>query len=243
MIWAFFTASFAQNKDFDAQWSAANQAYEQKNYEQAATIYQELVNGGHASPAVFYNLGNAYFRLNENPKAIYYYAKTIHLVPNNTLARENLLVAQSKIQNPITELKPVFFVSWWYGITSFLGVNFLAVLAILFFVGILIVLFLHFSGKRNISYLGRWVAAISAIWVVFLLLYLSALQQKNTLHAVVMAADQPFYESAEQNASQINVPAGTLLVVEVKNKNQLQVRLPNGAKGWMNHENLKIVEE
>lgn len=243
LMLVFFATGFAQNGRFSSQWATANQAYEQKNYEQAAVLYQEIIDGGHISPAVFYNLGNAYFRLNEYPKALFYYAKTVHLQPKNKQAQDNLLVAQSKIQNPITALKPVFFVVWWNGVISFLGINFLAVIAIFFFVGILIVLFLHFSGKRSIPYLGRWIAAMGVIWIFSLLLYFSALQKQNTLHAVVMKADQPFYESVEQNPSQINVPAGTLLIVESKSKDQLIVRLPNGAKGWMNPESLKIVEE
>jgi len=48
----------------------AAKAYNNKQFKQAAELYEKVVAGGFESYALFYNLGNAYYRNNEPTKAL-----------------------------------------------------------------------------------------------------------------------------------------------------------------------------
>ena len=67
----------------EQQVSEANRAYYAGRYENAVTIYEKVTQAGFASPILYYNLGNAYFKLGNMPLAILYYEKAHKLVPSS----------------------------------------------------------------------------------------------------------------------------------------------------------------
>ena len=99
------TIAFAQS-EFDA----ANAAYAEGRYEEAATIYQALINE-QPDATLYYNLGNARFKQGELAQAILNYERALRLQPNHKDAQYNLAFAQSKITDNIVEQD--FFLSAW----------------------------------------------------------------------------------------------------------------------------------
>lgn len=57
-----FLDAFAQSGN---AMDKANQAYKVKKYEEASQLYLSVYNQGETSPALCYNLGNCYFKLND----------------------------------------------------------------------------------------------------------------------------------------------------------------------------------
>jgi tetratricopeptide (TPR) repeat protein len=75
--------------DFDA----ANRLYEKGDYVGAAAAYQKLAAGGRASPALLFNLGNAYFKTGQIGRAIAAYREAEQLAPRDPDIRANLKFA------------------------------------------------------------------------------------------------------------------------------------------------------
>jgi len=69
----------AQEKVFDQ----ANQLYNDEKYEQAIEKYQAILNAKFESPELYYNLGNAYAKLDELGEAIYYLEKAKKMKPDD----------------------------------------------------------------------------------------------------------------------------------------------------------------
>ena len=67
----------------------ADSAYAAGNYVEAARIYEESVKTG-VSSDLYYNLGNAYYRLNDLPRAILNYERALRMEPANGDASYNL---------------------------------------------------------------------------------------------------------------------------------------------------------
>ena len=67
--------AFAQIENAVGAFDTGNVHYRDGNYADAITAYQEAIEGGYASGALFYNLGNAYFRNDELGQAIRFYEK------------------------------------------------------------------------------------------------------------------------------------------------------------------------
>lgn len=73
-----------------ARFDAANTAYQHGRYERAAEAYLRLLNDGHASGALYYNLGNTYVRLDELGSAIRHYEKARRLRPEDPRIHHSL---------------------------------------------------------------------------------------------------------------------------------------------------------
>ena len=101
----YSTHLFAQS-DFEA----ANTAYAEGRYAEAAAGYEELLTE-QQNAMLYYNAGNAYFKQGELAKAILNYERALRLDPNHKDAKFNLEFAQSKITDNIEEHD--FFLSIW----------------------------------------------------------------------------------------------------------------------------------
>ena len=99
------TFSYAQS-DFEA----ANAAYADGRYDEAATLYQSLLDE-QPNATLYYNLGNARFKQGELAQAILSYERALRLKPNYKDAKYNLAFAQSRIVDNIPEQD--FFLSSW----------------------------------------------------------------------------------------------------------------------------------
>jgi hypothetical protein len=74
----------------------ANQLYENGQYAQAAQAYQQLVDQGYADSALFYNLGNAYFKQGDYGRAILNYRRSEALAPRDPDIQANLALTQAQ---------------------------------------------------------------------------------------------------------------------------------------------------
>jgi tetratricopeptide (TPR) repeat protein len=89
------------------QLEQANQAFEQAltsptpeaaqgYYRQAIAAYEQLIAAGIHNAKLYYNLGNAYFRLNDLGHAILHYRRGLRLEPGNRQLQANLSYARSR---------------------------------------------------------------------------------------------------------------------------------------------------
>jgi len=95
------------------QLEQANQSYRVGEYRKAAELYEQIVAGGYESPALYYNLGNAYFKLKNNPAAILNYERAKRLAPADDDIAYNLRIAQLRTIDRIEPLPELFFFEWW----------------------------------------------------------------------------------------------------------------------------------
>jgi tetratricopeptide (TPR) repeat protein len=78
----------------------ANKLYEQGKFPEAAAAYQKLLNSGQGSTAVFFNLGNAFFKAGQIGRAIVAYRQAELLSPRDSDLRANLQFARNQVQGP-----------------------------------------------------------------------------------------------------------------------------------------------
>jgi tetratricopeptide (TPR) repeat protein len=84
-------------------------AVSKEDYRAAAKELESLVAAGHNSGAVYYNLGNAYFRAGEFGRAIINYRKAIPYLPRDPHLRANLDQAISAAPGKL----PPVPAAWW----------------------------------------------------------------------------------------------------------------------------------
>lgn len=77
----------------------ADSAYNREDYQQALRLYNKVLEEEGASPTVYYNLGNTYFRLNNIGHAVLNYERALKLAPSFEDARTNLNFVNTRIED------------------------------------------------------------------------------------------------------------------------------------------------
>lgn len=114
----FFLASFpgvqllALESTSDSLFSKANSLYDEGSYEQAQSVYLEILDRGEESADLYYNMGNTAYRTNSIGYAILYYEKALKLKSSHQDAAHNLDYVSRYRLDSFEEL-PGFFLSDW----------------------------------------------------------------------------------------------------------------------------------
>jgi len=83
-----------------AAFDSANKLYEEGKYSEAASAYETLVHSGQCSAALYFNLGNAFFKSGQIGRAIAAYRQAQQLMPRDPDLRANLQFARNQTQGP-----------------------------------------------------------------------------------------------------------------------------------------------
>ena len=102
----------AQDSYVDSLWNAANAAYVDGRWADAAADYELISGMGLESAALYCNTGDAYFKDGNIPMAILYYERALKVDPSYEDARYNLELLGSMIQDRI-EPVPEFLLKAW----------------------------------------------------------------------------------------------------------------------------------
>ena len=90
------TASARADSITDA-FTQANRLYEEGKYAQAAAGYGKLIQEGAVAPALYFNLGNAWFKSGQMGRAVLAYRQAEALAPRDPDVRANLQIVRSQI--------------------------------------------------------------------------------------------------------------------------------------------------
>ena len=79
---------------------AANKLYYENKFPEAAVAYEKLIQPGSGSPALYFNLGNAWFKSGQMGRALAAYRRAEQLAPRDPDVRANLQFARNQTQGP-----------------------------------------------------------------------------------------------------------------------------------------------
>lgn len=75
----------------------ADKAYQEESYQDAADLYRQAIKEEGVSPDLYYNLGNAEYRLGHTAQAILAYERALRLDPTDSDAKANLEFVNDRI--------------------------------------------------------------------------------------------------------------------------------------------------
>jgi tetratricopeptide (TPR) repeat protein len=83
-----------------AGFDSANKLYEEGKFAEAVAAYGKLAQSGQTSAALYFNLGNAFFKSGQIGRAIAAYRSAGQITPRDPDVRANLQFARNQIQGP-----------------------------------------------------------------------------------------------------------------------------------------------
>ncbi len=210
----------------------ANQAFLEDRYEEAAGLYEMIVERGHLNGHVFFNLGNTYVRLGELGRAILNYKKASVLLPRDGDLKANLQYARSLAEDRIEGPPPSLWntLAFWY-----FGMN-LRELLIAF---VLFNLVFWSSALFNLYRNSEW-----AKWSLWLSLLLSlvlgasagmkARESFRNTGGVLLEDEAPVRAGFSRNDTTLFVlHEGAEFTILDQEKGWWKITLADGKKGWV----------
>jgi hypothetical protein len=90
------------------QFATGNQAYAAGDYARARDAYLQAYAAGATGPNLCYNLGNAYTRLGDGPRAVLWYRRALRLAPRDHAAAANLKRVLLGMSDTIPDVPPTW---------------------------------------------------------------------------------------------------------------------------------------
>ena len=212
----------------------ANSLYKDGNYSGAAKEYEQLLQLGLESSALYFNLGNAYFKAGDRGKAMLQYERARRLRPNDPDVEANLAFAQSlngveACTAPLWQ-KFVFPLAGRGSTATLLGLAAVAYAAVFLLLGL----------QRLLPQAPRWLAyAAAAAVAVAIVAGASGAQQAYVdqwqVHAVVTAEGESSarFEPADNGTVHFSLKQGTVVQVLDRREGWLQIARCDGLRGWL----------
>ena len=223
----------------------ADSAYAQEHYQQAISDYETLLKQG-VSAELYYNLGNAYYRTDQMPKAVLNYERALLLSPGDADIRFNLQMARSKTIDKITPESEMFFVTWYRSLVNLMSVDAWARTALIALaIAIILALAYLFSDRIWLRKVGFFGALL--LVVVFLLSNLFAFHQKRKLTyrtgAVIMTTSVPVKSTPSKNGTDLFIlHEGTrVTITDNSMKDWKEIRVDDGKEGWIETNKIEII--
>jgi tetratricopeptide (TPR) repeat protein len=221
---------------------AGNKHYLDRDYEKAIDCYTRVIDMGYSASSLYFNLGNAWFKQSNFPKAILYYEKARLLDPVDDDIRQNLAIANSRIVDKIENIPEFFVKRWISSISVFLSPDQWAFVSLLIFVFALAAFFLYmFTNGYGLKKLGFTAGVILVALSLTGILFMNQRKQliRHSHGAIVIAPVVNVKSSPdEQGTSVFVLHEGTRVVLMDSVLQWKEVKIPDGNKGWIEDRDL-----
>ncbi len=223
-----------------------NALYNQGNYSEAIEKYTSIINNGSESAELYYNLGNAYYKINDIANSIFYFEKSLLLDPNNNETINNLSFSQNMTIDRI-ETVPVNQVSKFISkFTNLFDYNTWFLISILFEFLSLIVFSLYLFNKN--SYIKKRYFSIGSIFlfcfIIFLILGVNSKSEYEKNNPAILFDSRISFKSEPNERSEelFLLNEGTKVNVLEKINEWSLIELSNGSKGWVLNSKYQLIK-
>lgn len=224
-------------------YSIGVEAYKAKNYQQAIDAYQKLITQGYQNAAVYYNLGNAYYKTDQISLAILNFERAQRLAPADEDIRYNLKLANLKTVDRITPVPQLAIITKWENFVGSQSSKTWAVYSIVFIWLALVgfALYLFISGIRRLAFFS----GVSLVMVALFFAYLSYLQNLAEYGArqAILTATNTYIKSAPDASGTdlYMIHEGTKLNILDKVGQWTKIRLADGKIGWVEQNKFTLI--
>lgn len=240
------TSMNIQAKDLDSLWTAGVQAYTDGKFSDASAAWTSIEESGQKSAKLYYNLGNAWFKQGNYPKAILNYERALRLDPSYSDARYNLEFTSNFVQDKIEPVPEFILKSVARKVCYVMGSNAWAVIFLVLLAAALVMglLFLLGSsvGKRRVGfYCGIVLLLLSAGALSFSIWQKSDSVKTDT--AIVMSPVSSVKSSPSSGSSKdlFVIHEGTKVTILDEVGSWKNIALADGRQGWIPASDIEII--
>ena len=222
---AFWGVALAQSPSPTDLMAEANAQYERGEYSDAAQQYEALIDSGYEDAALYYNLGNAYFKNDDLGRAVLNYLRAEELSPRDADLRANLELVRGMTVDRVESGGESFTASVSNVVRQWVTVGEMGTISLLLWVASALAigtLIVWRAVPRRTAVRNGAVVASAATLLSFMLLFRMLYANPNDDSAVVVESTVNVVSGpGEQYETEFTLHSGA------------QVRLVDSRQGWV----------
>lgn len=219
--------------------------YDSAHYQTTIDAYEQILSSYGAEPELYYNLGGAYYKLKNYPKAILNYERCLLFDPSNADASANLELAKMQCVDKIEAIEPIIFVTWSNAIRDLLSCDTWGWLAIIAFLMFLCGCGLYFFGRKTMLRKCGFYGGILSIILCFVFNFYAGAQRDRIQqrdYAIVMTPSVIVRSSPAESGTQLfTIHEGLKVRVRSTLSDWSEIELSDGNVGWMPSQGLEVI--
>ncbi|WP_339917838.1 SH3 domain-containing protein [Yeosuana marina] len=236
----FSTSFYAQNQSLFEQ---GNKLYNQGKYAEAIDKYKAILATKKHSEALYFNLANAHYKLNNIAPSIYYYEKALQLAPDDKDIKNNLAFAKNMTIDAIDTVPDAGFSKLVKNITNIMSFDNWAKVAvasvILFVLLFLVYYFTYSTFKKRLAFVTSNLFLFSAAISVIIAFHKYNVY-KNDNEAIVFAQESTVKNEPNKRSDEVfRLHEGTKVKILDTISNWKKIKLADGKIGWIENEDIK----
>jgi len=235
----------AQLAQQESMMEQANLAYSSEDYSTAVSHYESVLASDYESAGLYFNLGNAHFKLGNIPAAILNYEKARKIDPTDENIHFNLDLANSRIIDKMEPI-PEFFLRTWLKMTRdvFSSDQWAKLVIIGFILSLFAIAIFIISRTVVMRKLTFWTGiACFTITLSSLLFSLSGYQEYSSQSSAIIFTPTVTVKSSpsESSVDLFVIHEGTKVNIIDLVEGWSEVRLANGNVGWIRTDTFRII--
>jgi len=241
LVATFALPAHAQSPD--QLFTDAASAYQRGRFDSAAIGFQKVVRMGADDARVWYNLGNAQYKMGQIGHALVSYSRARRIDPRDVDINANIRYVRLFAADKMEPVGEFFLEQWWQALVRPLSVYETRWLAALFFwiAAGLTVWKLWPQARRSIP--PRLIAAIWCAWLLTTGAAATCYVRDAVTRSGAVTATQTNVRGGpgDEYALQFVAHDGLVGAIERTESGWHLIRFPNGAKGWLMAADFEII--
>ncbi|WP_372933908.1 tetratricopeptide repeat protein [Mariniphaga sediminis] len=218
-------------------WEKANAFYTTEEYQQAVSIYEQILNSGQESAKLYFNLGNAYYKSGDINQAILNFERARLLAPQDQDIAFNLELANQFVVTEIEALPQPFFKRWRSRVINLYPADSWAAISIGAFVFFLGLLGLFIFGRSTfVKKFSFWVGILAVVISGFTFSFAARQKEKinQRKHAIVFCPRVTVKSAPTENSTDLFLLyEGVKVEISDSLSTWREIRLSDGNVGWL----------
>ena len=228
------------------KFTEANNFYNNSKYEKSVEIYLEILDSGHHSAELYYNLGNSFYKLNNIANSILYYEKSLKLNPKDKDVTNNLKMVNNGIIDDIVKIPESFINNQLNNLSNYFSYASWGSILIIFSFLFLLVFIIYFFSKDPIVKRASFTSLFILVVLIGITLKISFnAYEKNYIekYAIIFSTKIEIKsEPNERSENLLTLHLGTKVkIIDSFNEKWVKIKLVNGQEGWINNNEIKII--
>lgn len=223
----------------------AEQFYREGKYAESAETYHKILSEGFESADLYYNLGNAYYKMGENTRAILNYERALLLNPADDMVRYNLKMARNAVVDKIDVLPELFLVRWYKAVETNFSADQWGYVSVALFILFLVMAALFFYSRSIAVKKTGFVVGIIAFLLTFLTIFFAMRQDQRITEReyAIITTPSVTVKGAPDNSgtSLFLIHEGLKVRVVGQVGEWYNIRLADGNEGWVAKSDLEKI--
>jgi len=241
-FWLFLIGATVYGQN-DALFNLGKEAYKEGAYQEAINNWNKILGNDKHSAEVYFNLGNAHYKLNNIGPSIYYYEKALQLNQNDSDIKNNLAFAENARVDSIEPLPQTVFTTWYKKVSGIFLYNGWAIVAVVFsFLFVLLFLTYYYAAserKKRLLFTSSLFSLLFLICTVTVA-FMTYADAANDNPAIIFS-ESVDVKDAPSMAGEVSyiIHEGTKVHLLERDSDWVRIRLADGKDGWIPASDMK----